>query len=284
MVEEDYHDELKAVDKLGIPYGLLDFDMAVDNNNYSKAIENIQETDKLKTAVYRGWMFSIEQYTKFHTKLLLEKGIELINTPEEYAFCHHFPNSYSVISHATPTTTWVPLEKFSLDALEEVLAPFGESPIILKDYVKSAKHYWNTACFIPDASDIEKVKSTIQEFRRVRDGVTGGFVFRQYVELEQIGIHPISKVPISKEYRLFFLNSRLINVSQYWEEGEYDQEVLPIERFESIAREVKSKFFSMDVAKTRAGHWIIIELGDGQVSGLPVECDIKKFYEGLVGL
>jgi hypothetical protein len=35
----------------------------------------------------------------------------------------------------------------------------------------------------------------------------------------------------------------------------------------------------MDIAKTKDGEWIIIELGDGQVSGLPDKVDRLQFYD-----
>jgi len=35
----------------------------------------------------------------------------------------------------------------------------------------------------------------------------------------------------------------------------------------------------MDVAKTKNGEWIIIELGDGQVAGLPDKADRLQFYD-----
>jgi hypothetical protein len=37
----------------------------------------------------------------------------------------------------------------------------------------------------------------------------------------------------------------------------------------------------MDIAKTAEGRWIIIELGDGGVSGLPEQTDVRAFYERL---
>jgi hypothetical protein len=35
----------------------------------------------------------------------------------------------------------------------------------------------------------------------------------------------------------------------------------------------------MDIAKTKNGEWIIIELGDGQVAGLPDKVDKLQFYK-----
>ena len=51
--------------------------------------------------------------------------------------------------------------------------------------------------------------------------------------------------------------------------------------FADVAAAVRSRFFTMDVARRRDGDWMIVELGDGQVSGLPSEADAGRFYEAL---
>ena len=57
----------------------------------------------------------------------------------------------------------------------------------------------------------------------------------------------------------------------------------PIDRFAGVAAAVRSRFFTMDVARRRDGGWMIVELGDGQVSGLPREADADRFYSALAG-
>ena len=44
---------------------------------------------------------------------------------------------------------------------------------------------------------------------------------------------------------------------------------------------MRSRFFTMDVAKRRDGDWLIVELGDGQVAGLPEHADVDGFYKAL---
>ncbi|HVF84662.1 MAG TPA: ATP-grasp domain-containing protein, partial [Abditibacteriaceae bacterium] len=66
-----------------------------------------------------------------------------------------------------------------------------------------------------------------------------------------------------------------------WEGGEYADDVPPLDEFEKLARNIRSNFFSMDVAQTRSGEWIVIELGDGQVAGLPSPKDVEPFYKRL---
>ena len=38
----------------------------------------------------------------------------------------------------------------------------------------------------------------------------------------------------------------------------------------------------MDVARRSDGSWLIVELGDGQVAGLPENAAIPAFYESLI--
>lgn len=54
-----------------------------------------------------------------------------------------------------------------------------------------------------------------------------------------------------------------------------------MELFTEIAAAVHSRFFTMDLARRRDGDWMIVELGDGQVSGLPSVNDAGHFYEAL---
>lgn len=53
-----------------------------------------------RKAVYRGWMMKPEKYELFY-KILLERNIELVTTPEEYNLMHIFPNIYSVFGTDT---------------------------------------------------------------------------------------------------------------------------------------------------------------------------------------
>jgi hypothetical protein len=39
--------------------------------------------------------------------------------------------------------------------------------------------------------------------------------------------------------------------------------------FSPIAAKIPSPFFTMDLDQAEDGHWFIMELGDGQVAGLP---------------
>jgi hypothetical protein len=88
-------------------------------------------------------------------------------------------------------------------------------------------------------------------------------------------------MPLSKEYRLLYLNNTLLSIFKYWDEGEYTTDLPDLNRFNEIAMNIKSNLFTMDIAKTTSNEWIIVELGDGQVAGFPENADLVKIYSGF---
>ena len=88
-------------------------------------------------------------------------------------------------------------------------------------------------------------------------------------------------MPLTKEFRIFFANKKIVKVFDYWDEGEYGETKPELQDFNKIAQNINSKFFTMDVAKKKGGDWIIMELGDGQVAGLPDNADKNEFYNNL---
>ena len=211
---------------------------------------------------------------------LLKKQIKLINTPEEYKTCHYLPSSYEFIKESTPSINWMEIKgSVDFEKIFELTDNFKDDPIIVKDYVKSQKHNWAEACFITKASDKDLVKKVVSRFIDLQgEGLNVGLVFRKFEELEFLTNHSKSKMPLTKEFRLFFLNGRIIQIFNYWDEGDYGDTKPDLRAFEEIGKEVKSKFFTMDIAKKKDGDWIVMELGDGQVSGLPDNADKSEFY------
>ena len=90
-------------------------------------------------------------------------------------------------------------------------------------------------------------------------------------------------MPLTKEFRVFVRNKKVMTTYKYWDEGDYKDVEPLLERFEEIIQEIDSNFFTMDIAKKKDGDWIIVELGDGQVAGLPDNADKDEFYKQLRG-
>jgi hypothetical protein len=277
-----YLAEAAAAERLGIPYTLVDYDALACENDPLMAVRRVPAQSPPELGIYRGWMLTPEQYRQLFVAIEA-KGVRLLNEPAAYRHCHYLPESYSVIESHTPRSVWIKTHgEIALDEIMERLRSFGSAAVVVKDFVKSRKHEWAEACFIPSASDREAVERVVRRFLDLQgDDLSEGLVFREFIEFEPVGSHPKSRMPLTKEFRLFFLDRRPIFWTPYWDEGDYQGAQPPVERFVPVAARVRSRFFTMDIAKRRDGDWLIVELGDAQVAGLPAHADVDAFYEAL---
>lgn len=280
-----YEAEAGAAKSIYLDYVLIDAEALMEQQQALRAVRKVRPVSPEATAIYRGWMLKPHLYAAFYTALA-EKGLRLINTPAAYTHCHYLPEYYHLIEDWTPRTTWIRTgPEVDIDQVMNVLRPFGDRPVIVKDFVKSRKHEWNEACYIPCAADKQVVERVVTRFLQLQGpDLNEGLVFREFVEFEPLTQHSKSGMPLVKEFRLFVLDGRIIFSIPYWEEGNYGHDETtfpPLESFQHLAQKIQSRFFTMDVAKKKDGSWNIIELGDGQVAGLPARADVEAFYRAL---
>ncbi|CAM2065757.1 ATP-grasp domain-containing protein [Sulfidibacter corallicola] len=282
-IDEAFCEEANCARSHGFSVFPFDHD-EICNGSPVRAVRCIPKAEVPRKGLCRSWMLTPHEYERLYAALQ-DRGLQLINSPESYRHCHYLPESYEIIKDHTPETVWIPSNQLSDESIAKALARFEGSAVVIKDYVKSQKHYWNEACFIPDASNLTQAKSVIARFRELQDQcLEGGLVCRRYVPLLQIGTHPRSGMPLGLEYRIFFFEGHAVLTKPYWPEMKTDHEEVPLDRFNQIASQVKSQFFTMDVAKTESGSWLIVELGDAQVSGLPRPADAELLFQNLKSL
>lgn len=283
-VEFMYASEFEATQNLNIPTSLINFE-ALKKGDLTRALHRVRPNDRAELGIYRGWMLKPEIYKEFY-QALLEKNIRLINAPEQYTFCHYLPENYETIKEFTPLSEFKPLKgNFLVEDFLTELQTFGKGPIIVKDYVKSQKHYWHEACFIPNASDLPNVEKVVNRFIELQDSdFNEGLVFREYEQLAPLDNHSISGMPLTKEFRIYVLFGHLVTAFPYWDEGDYKALSPCFKRFESLIPKVNSAFFTMDIAQKVDDDWIIVELGDGQVAGLPDNANRQEFYAKIKDL
>lgn len=267
-VDEDYEEEYQeaGLDHLCALFSYEDMECG-KLSLYGEDIEGL--------TIYRGWMMKPKMYKVFYS-LLETRGIILINTPDEYERYHLLPRWYDDFRDETVETIWE-----SQENVENVLllAKQLEGSYIVKDFVKSRKHEWYDACFIQDISDIRNTAKIIKTFiDRQGDSLVGGVVLRKFVELKQIGFHEKSGMPISEEYRVFIYAGKILAIDNYWtKKQEVDISKEECRWIASIADRVQSNFVTVDVARKKDGKLIVMEFGDGQVSGLQ-EFKAEEFY------
>lgn len=239
--------------------------------------------------IYHGWMMPPAYYKKFYNKCK-EFGYNLINTPEQYKACHYFDGWYPALEGLTPQSTIVKIS--DLRTMAEEVSEFirkNDCSVIIKDYVKSLKHNWHEACFIPkDASlvHLTKVISTFLSIKNELNDLQGNLVVRKFLDIKTVGNHPKSGMPLSKEFRTFVLDGELLSTFNYWAEGDYTGTRPTSSFIVEVARRVYehtgSKLFTVDVAQLQDGSWTCIEVGDGQVSAIPDQENKKEFFDNLL--
>jgi hypothetical protein len=281
-VDEVSAAERAAAEHAGFQHALVSYEALVYEGDASRAVRRVPEQASETLAVYRGWMLRPHHYAQLYSALA-ERGVRLVNDPAAYQHSHYLPEWYSAVAGHTPRSVWTPTgPEVDPDRVMELLRPFGDAPVIVKDYVKSRKHEWAEACYIPSASDRSAVERIVRRFMELQgEDLAEGLVFREYVELQPIGEHPKSGMPLTEEYRLFFLDGEPIMTAEYWESGAYGGTQPEQEPFLALAKGVHSSFFTMDVARRATGDWIVVELGDAQVAGMPERGDPEQFYRAM---
>lgn len=235
--------------------------------------------------MYRGWILKPQLY-----KELADLASPLVNDYDNYLWSFEFPRWYKdLTSELTPDSFVYTGEEIQTLGLKDlaliVAARAGNRSMMVKDFLKSRKHEWYDACFIRDASDEKELVRIMTNFFNLQGrDFYGGLVFRDFLKLKGIGLHPKTRMPLPVEFRTFFLNHKPIFTTPYWSNDiEYpkDMEVPSYEWLSDIGAKLVSPFVALDIAQGEDGKWWVIEVNDGGSAGLPDHVDINEFYKIL---
>ncbi len=203
---------------------------------------------------------------------LAGRGCRLVNSHAQHRWIANF-DYYDAFRGVTPE---------SWSEAEFEAAPDG--PFVIKGRTSSFKHRWRELMFAADKADAARKAALLRETPVIAQQ---GLLFRRYVPLETFG-HTESGLPISNEWRFFFVGTRLVTHGYYWARLTAARPSLdaagPAFAYQCAARVAASgvgaAFFVADIARTAAGDWTLIELNDGQTSRLgDIEAD--EFYREL---
>lgn len=256
-----FQNDARAAHALRLRTILIDHD-TVEAGDAARGLRNIPFGQGAH-AVYRGWMLRAASYARLYEGLL-ERGIQLLNSPAQYERCHHLPAVQPYVGHWSAQMASVAAEGMhDPQALADALSIFGDGPVVLKDWVKSqAAGYWAEACFIPRASDADTVSRVVTRFLELQgDALVGGLVFRRYHLLARVAGQP-------EEWRAFALDGGVIAC---WPRFAASQDAShpPSALLRDIAAALPSRLAAFDLARRADGGWLLVETGDGQVSGVP---------------
>ena len=275
--DEVYASEHAAARAAGFPCGLVSFEGLVNGEAAFERRAGGPDDGERVAGWYRGWMLRGEQYARLFAAMA-ERGIDLVVTPEAYAQAHYLPLAYPMVADESPETVW--MEGTETERAWEISRALAGRAMIVKDWVKSAKHRWDEACFIPERASREKFASVVETFVGIRgESLNRGLVFREFVDLMVVGCDVASGRTVREEYRLFFWKGKLLQSGAHDDGG--DGAWRAFMRWEEHARRFASPFVTIDVARRTDGRWMIVETGDAGVSGLPVSVACEAFYGAL---
>lgn len=297
-VDPEYQGEYAAVKLLGGEIRLFDFDdfrKAVakfvtaepgsdDESAYESSAHECFPDQRMVTEsgewLYRGWMMSPVEYEYFEAACQ-DFGIKLINSATQYSMCHMFPLAYSYVkSHAIDTYVQEePGDEFDYESMRNYFEnKYGgltlDRKLFVKDWVKSAKGT-EGATIIEDWNDEATTHLVVDKMRGARGKLFNeGYVFKKFVNFK---MRPDGN-PV--EWRAFFVYDKLVSFSPTYGPG--GDTLAPPQWLIDIAANVPSDFYTIDIGMTNDGELVIIETGDGGVSGLSPNQMPITFYSSIL--
>jgi len=162
--------------------------------------------------------------------------------------------------------------------------PDTEHGYVVKGKTNSRKFKWATHMFAKDREALKDVMGRLYDDSLLS---SQGLVVREYVPLRKLE-EGINGMPVTNEWRCFFLDDTLIASGFYWSMAECAEEMgtIPDEALALAKRAAlelegsKVRGFVVDVGETAQGDWIVIEINDFQMSGLSM-IDPLVFYTSL---
>ncbi|WP_020386444.1 ATP-grasp domain-containing protein [Kribbella catacumbae] len=248
-VDPHFAAQAAAARESGIAVARIDHD-ALDRPD--EAVAGVPAGDD---AVYRGWMMTASEYDGF-AKALDARRVTLRTSGDEYRAAHELPGWYEALRPLTPESAWT--DGPDLAGLDAVCERLGGGPAVLRDHVKSMKHYWDEAAYIPDVTDRVAVQRVAARFLELRgDAFTGGFVLRRFEEFT------------GAEARTWWIGGSCALITPHPDTPDELPDGLDLVEVEPLVTDLALPFVTVDLVRRTDGAWRIVELGDGQVSDWP---------------
>lgn len=207
----------------------------------------------LRTGALADYAQSVETYA--------ELGLVPVNSIEQHVKASELSAWYPLIADLTPKSAWYA----SFPDAGEIEALFGW-PVFIKGTRQTSKHN-------PDlcvARTPEAYRAIAQSYRDDPILHWQDIAVRELVDLKPLAGSVPGKVRPSVEFRSFWWKGTYVGHGHYWyqlpaySEPDIDR---GLAMAEMAARRLDVPFLVIDIAKTAAGAWTIIECNDAQESG-----------------
>jgi hypothetical protein len=213
----------------------------------------------------------------------LEQDLKTINS--------NLINSFSQHNYIANFTWYEDIAKYTPKTyfdVTEASQAFDSLPrgMVLKGRTNSLKSWENM--YAKDKESFYRIDKLLMQNELT---ASQGVVYREYVPLEVIEKACLPGCfDFVNEWRCFFYGNQLLTFGYYWsiatEEAIERVSRQNLGEMLSLAKTVaniickKTNFFVLDLAKTQDGRWIVVEVNDGQMSGLSM-CNPELLYGNL---
>ncbi|MBL1290332.1 ATP-grasp domain-containing protein [Streptomyces sp. For3] len=267
-----FAEEAAAARRAGARAGLIDHDALLAGDTET-AVGRVRRDSG--PYWYRGWMIPPDRYADLE-RALLARGCSLLTGSSAYRTAHELPGWYEAFAQLTPRSVWRALSVGEAlpdpSVWSDLAGDLGPGPGIVKDFVKSRKHEWHEACFVPELSEPERLTGVVGRFLELQgEFLAGGVVLRAYEPFVPGG-----------EARVWWVDGEPVRVTAHPD----TPGLVPAPALDAVGEAVRTlgcRWVTTDMALREDGVWRVVEVGDGQVSGLPAGDDCESLFGALLG-
>jgi len=271
--DEHFAAQAATVRELGGHVALVDHD-ALMAGDADRAVRGVPRTSG--PWWYRGWMMPAAAYDGLAAALQRRESALRV-PPARYRLAHELPGWYGTFADVTADSDWMPWPpqvRPSPEDIAPLVRTLGSGAAVAKDYVKSRKHEWLTACFIPDVTDLEHATSVVARMVELQDdSLNGGIVLRRYEDYRQADGRTV-------EARVWWVDGEPVMVTAHPDTPDLHAEP-ELVLIRPLVQALGCPFVTTDLAQRSDGVWRVVEVGDGQVSDLPVDAHTTPLFERL---
>jgi hypothetical protein len=228
------------------------------------------EKDDLVIGRYSMWPFYADQ-----EKDVNYLGAKLINDYHQHLYIADLGNYVGDLGNLTPRT-WRHVEDIP-----------DNGAFVVKGETNSKKGDWKNSMYAPNKAAAIDICNRLSN-----DSLLGQqkLYVREYIPLIKL-MDGVNGMPVTEECRFFVAYGVVLCGGYYWHNYidditfQVNHNKVPDEFLQKVIRKVgdKSNFYVIDVAKTKSGEWIVIELNDGQQAGLSA-IPASDLYRNLVSV
>lgn len=215
--------------------------------------------------------YSVLPFYKEQEEDINNVGANLINTYAQHRYIADMGNWYQDLDGITPKS-WPLSENWGY--LDQFIPHTEFGPFVVKGETNSRRQKWFTHMYAHDRGKLKDVISNLRDDSLLQNQTLW---IRKFEKFKNYGLQ-VNGLPISDEYRFFVCDGQLLSGGYYWTSCLNDIDGTDLPDVSKVPRSFlkaviehigkKARFYALDVAQKEDGNWTVVELNDGQMSGL----------------